>query len=403
MALAPGCTLLVQLPLPQLRERVSAQVDRWVERLRERVPYTPGNRVELLPDGGRFFAAMEAAIAEAQHYVLVETYILRADKTGWRIARALAARANAGVEVALSYDGFGSLGLDHELLRFFAINGIRTLEFAPLSLSADALPWNRRNHRKTLVVDGAVALVGGLNIADDYAAVEDGGRGWRDTGCAVRGPAVAQLEGLFRETWARLGGATLRTEPRVLEPYADGHPARFVGNFARRGRADIRRAMLSAITRAQRSIRLTNAYFTPDGRFLRALVRAARRGVQVEIIVAGATDVKLVLLVSRGLYGYLMGHGVHIYEWHERILHAKTSVIDGEWVSIGSANLNQRSFALDLEANVTVVSPELGAQMDQMFEADRARSRAIDPAVWRQRPAWARLVEWFFGLFRRLM
>jgi cardiolipin synthase len=137
--------------------------------------------------------------------------------------------------------------------------------------------------------------------------------------------------------------------------------------------------------------------------FLRALVRAARRGVQVEIIVAGATDVKLVLLVSRGLYGYLMGHGVRIYEWHERILHAKTAVVDGEWVSIGSANLNERSFALDLEANVTVVSPELGAQMDAMFEAARARSRAIDPVVWRRRPAWARLVEWFFGLFRRLM
>ncbi len=367
------------------------------------VPFVPGNEVVILRDGGDFFRAMEDAIASAQRYVLMETYILRADTTGWRIARALAARAGAGVEVALSYDAFGSIGLDPQLLTFLAVQGVHVACYSPLSLSTSFVKWNQRNHRKTLVVDGRVALVGGLNIADDYAAVEDGGRGWRDTGCSVAGPAVAQLEAMFRTTWRQLKGNQLVSAPLSGAPREGGAPARFVGNFARRGRADIRRETIIALSRARRSVRLTYAYFAPDGRFLRTLVAASKRGVQVELIVAGNTDVVPVLLVARGLYGYLMKAGVKIYEWHERVLHAKTAVIDGEWVSIGSSNLNRRSFSLDLEANVTVVSPEVGARMDQMFDADRQRSRRIEPEVWRQRPVWARLLEWFFGLFRRMV
>lgn len=380
-----------------------ARLDRWLPKRKEPVPFVPGNEVRVLCDGGAFFEAMVAAIQTARHYILVETYILRADNTGWRVARALAERAQAGVEVLLSYDSFGSMGLDPALLAFFAANQIQAVAYAPLSLHTSFVSWNRRNHRKTLVVDGQIALVGGLNIADDYASVEDGGRGWRDTGCQVQGPAIAQLEALFRKTWKDLAGTDVQSPPIPCAARPTGWPARFVGNFARRGRADIRRTTITAINRATKSIRLTHAYFAPDGRFLRTLVAAARRGVKVELLLAGNTDVVPVLLISRGLYGYLMKNGVQVYEWHERVLHAKTTVIDGEWLTIGSSNLNRRSFVLDLEANVTVVSAEIGREMDAMFERDRGRSRAIDPELWKQRPLWPRLVEWFFGLFRRMV
>ena len=191
--------------------------------------------------------------------------------------------------------------------------------------------------------------------------------------------------------------------PLSVGPVPGGVPVRFVGSFARKLRADIRRDYVGAITGATKTIRLMNAYFTPDRGLVRALVKAARRGVKVEIIIGAATDIWVILMVTRGLYAHLLKNGVRIWEWHERVLHAKTAVIDGVWSTIGSANMNQRSLRTDLEANVTIASSQIGAQMDTMFEADRARSREITPAEWSARPWYRRALEWFFGLFRRLV
>ncbi|MFO0724126.1 MAG: phosphatidylserine/phosphatidylglycerophosphate/cardiolipin synthase family protein [Myxococcota bacterium] len=367
------------------------------------VPLVPGNQVQLLFDGGPYFEALEAAIASAQSYVWIETYIFAPDATGFRIARALAERSKAGVEVALSYDGYGSLEITDELITLFEAARVKVVEYNPVSPFTGKWPWSRRNHRKFVIVDGRVAVIGGLNIGDDYASVEDGGRGWRDTGARIEGPAVAQLEEMFRQTWAQSGGDALARGSVQAGPVEGGVPVRFVGNFARQRRSDIRRDYLRAILGSTKTIRLMNAYFTPDRRMLSALVRAARRGVEVEIIIGGATDVWVILMVTRGLYAHLLKNGVRIYEWHERILHAKTAVIDGVWTTIGSANMNLRSVRYDLEANVTIAASAIGAQMDQAFLKDRARSRQITAGEWAARPARDRLLEWFFGLFRRLV
>jgi cardiolipin synthase len=371
-------------------------------RLFQETPRLPGNRVQLLVDGGPFFDALEAAINSAEVYLWIETYILRDDDTGWRIAGLLAERAKAGVEVALCYDGFGSLGIDDAFVDYLRVAGVKLLEFAPLTVFG-RWPWLRRNHRKLVVVDGRLGIIGGMNIAADYDSLERGGANWRDTGVQIEGPAVAQLEAMFRRTWSRYGDHPLASPIRAAPTFPENEVVRFIGNHARRNRAEIRRAYLRAFLTARKSIRIQNAYFSPDPVVLRALVRAARRGVKVELITAAATDVWPVLMVSRGLYGVLLRAGVVIYEWHERVLHGKTAVVDGEWTTVGSANFTHRAFLLDLEVNATILGTRIGAEMDALFDADIARCQRIDRALWQARPRSQRLLEWFFGLFRRLI
>lgn len=365
-------------------------------------PYVPGNRVSMLVDGAAFFRGLEEAIAEAKRTVFVETYIIRADTNGWRIAHVLAAKAREGVEVALAYDGYGSLSLDPQLISELKAAGVKILEFRPISVWRGIWPWRKRNHRKSVIVDTRIAIVGGQNLCDDYAAVEDGGKGWHDVSVRVEGPAVVQVEAMFRRMWAEQRGVMLATSSQTPDPYPEGHQVRFLGNFGRRERAFIRRSYILAILGAEKYIRICNAYFVPDRVLTRALIRAARRGVRVEIIIGAATDVRAVLLMSRGMYSRLLFNGIKVYEWHDRILHAKTAVIDGEWATIGSSNLDNLSSFRNLEVNATILGERVGGALDDQFEIDRARSHAILPELWAKRPWVQRVIEWFFGHFRGL-
>jgi cardiolipin synthase len=380
---------------------IRASLKRWRER--HATPFVGGNRVLLLKDGGPYFAELLAAIGGAKSYILLETYILAGDQTGWRIARALAAKAKEGVEVALACDGYGSMGLDPYFAEFLLDAGVRLFVFHPISILRRRWPWSKRDHRKLCVVDGRVGLVGGMNISDDYAALEDGGRGWRDWAVRIEGPAVEQLDRLFRRFWKRYRRRhPLRSAPLPAPTFPGGHVVRFVANFARRDRAEIRREYLRAIAAAERQVRLTAAYFTPDRGLLRALVRAARRGVRVELITAGATDVWLSRSIARGLYGPLLKAGVDIFEWNEVILHAKAAVIDSRWSTIGSANLNHRTYLMDYEVNATILGPEVATALEDQFDVDRRRSLAVTNEVWRARPLLERALSGFLGLFRRL-
>ncbi len=353
-------------------------------------PFQPGHRVELLVDGGPFFDRFVAAIEAAEHYVLIESYIVAADETGWRVANALAERARAGVEVAVMYDGYGSITLDEDYG-----------QFRPLSLSKRIWPWSQRNHRKILVVDGRVGIVGGMNIASEYDSVDRGGEGWRDTAVCVEGPAVKHLEQMFRLLWRHEKAERLTSTPLAPPEYPDGEEVRFLGNYARRDRAFIRRAYLLAITSAKSSVRIMNAYFIPDRVIRAALVRAAKRGVLVEVIVGGSTDVKPALYATRALYSKFLKAGVRIYEWRDKVLHAKTAVIDGEWSTVGSSNLDYLSSFRNLEVNAGIAGRRVGTVMEQQFEADRVRSQRIDLQLWRARPISWRFFEWFFRVVAR--
>jgi cardiolipin synthase len=282
------------------------------------------------------------------------------------------------------------LGLADKYIDDLREAGVKVHKFRPFSWRLGIKRLVKRNHRKLLVVDGQIGFVGGMNLTNDYASVQEGGQGWRDTAVKIDGPAVAQLETLFRQMWARYAKIGLLSARRNARDFHGGHEVRFIANHGRIDRADIHRAYIRAIVGAKTSVRIVTAYFTPDRKLLRALRRAAKRGVSVEIITAGATDLEVVLHASRGLYANLLAHGVRIYEWHERILHAKTAVVDGTWSTIGSANLNHRTWLLDQEVNAQFIS-------------DRTRCKIITKELWRQRSKWRRVLEWFFGLFRRLI
>ena len=364
-------------------------------------PFRPGHRAELLTDGGPYFTSFIESIESAQRYILIESYIIASDKTGWRVANALVERARAGVEVAVMYDGYGSIGLDEDYVDFLRAAHVKTHAFRPVSLWKRVWPWTQRNHRKILVVDGRIGIVGGMNIASEYDTVEEGGQGWRDTATCVQGPAVGDLESMFRALWKREKAPALKSTPIEPPSFPGGDEVRFLGNYARKDRAFIRRAYLLAILGSTKSVRIVNAYFIPDRVIRRALIRAAKRGVLVEVIVAGSTDVPSALYATRSFYSMFLKSGIRIYEWRDKVLHAKTAVIDGEWTTIGSSNLDYLSSFLNLEVNAGIAGARLGRIMEEQFAEDRSRSVPIDLPLWRARPISWRIFEWFFRLVAR--
>ncbi|WP_437543948.1 phospholipase D-like domain-containing protein [Sorangium sp. So ce327] len=359
------------------------------------------HRLALLKDGAQTYPAMLEAIARARRTICLETYILRVDRTGQRFAEALMERAAAGVEVNVLFDAWGS-SVSSSFLDGLHRAGVRSLAFRPLDLSAPLGKVARRDHRKALIVDGAIAFTGGLNLSDDYAAPEDGGADWRDTHLRIEGPAAAELQYFFLRTWQRTGGAPIDDE---RYGYAERRPdpaVQIISNDLprRRHRHGIRDAYRHAIERARRRIYITNAYFLPPLRIIHVLSAAARRGVDVRIMVAGTTDVPAVLLASRAIYGHLLDAGARMFEWRGRVLHAKTAVIDGLWSTVGSTNLDSQSLRMNLEVNAVVSHRGFAGAMERMFADDLSYCREITAAGWAQRPLWERAASWTAYLAR---
>lgn len=361
----------------------------WGQRLEGR-RVIPGNRVTLLVDGAQAYPAMLDAIAGARRRIIMSSYIFGNDAAGARFRDALAERAGAGVDVRLIVDGVGSLTTDDTFLGALLSAGGRVIHYHPPA------PWRprwgfwQRDHRKLLVIDDVIGFVGGINIGLDYAPASWGGAAWHDVHARVDGPAAVALAAMIDRTWRwNTGEATVP----LGHPEAQGEVGVQVLESRFRHRFTIQRAHLHAIKRARRSIRITNAYFVPTAAVQRALRRAARRGVKVELLLAGRSDVKAVQYASRALYRRLMEAGIVIYEWTAAVLHAKCAVIDGCWCSIGSYNFNRRSLVHDLEANMACVDPMLGVQLDAQFEVDLALARHIDPETWHRRPALEKLLE----------
>lgn len=357
------------------------------------------HRVALLRDGEQAFPAMLAAIAGAQRTACLETYILRDDSTGRRFGAALKERAAAGVEASLLYDAWGS-SVSASFLQDLRDGGVHTLAFRPFDISAPFRKVARRDHRKALIVDGRIAFTGGLNLSDDYASPTKGGRGWRDTHLRFEGPAAAELEYFFLRTWRRAGGAPL-DERRYSRGERRADPmVRIAGSeFRRRGRSITKEYRL-AFEGARSRILLTSAYFLPPLRLIHALSAAARRGVDVQIMVAGTTDVPAVLFASRTIYGHLLAAGARMFEWRGRVLHAKTAVIDGRWSTIGSSNLDAQSLSQNLEVNAIIEHEGFASAMERMFAEDLEHCEEITADRWNQRAWWERAASWTAYLAR---
>jgi len=372
-------------------------------------PFVGGNEVLLHRDGAEAYPAMLEAIYGAREQILLEMYWFASDRAGRRFADALAAAAARGVEVAVLYDAVGSIGADPAMWTELRRAGVQVVEFGPVA------PWRRRfrlerltrrDHRKILVVDGEIGFTGGCNIANAWLSLEDGGAAWRDDMVSVRGPAVRGLLLSALGIWRRVGGPPLlrirRSEPG-LDP-AGGMRVNVLGeaSFLREQR-EISRAYVRELYRARQRAWIRNAYFVPDRAVRRALGHAAGRGVDVRVLVPGESDVEVVRHASRATWGYLLRHGVRIFEFESRILHAKSAVIDGRFSTIGTFNLDYLSLRSNLEINVSVDDEVFGATMEGSFLRDLEASREIDQNAFRYRPLGERLFELVAYRFRKFL
>ncbi|MDF1562675.1 MAG: phospholipase D-like domain-containing protein [Deltaproteobacteria bacterium] len=390
---ARGAELLTRLPRPKLLGpalRGRALRESHAQDWPFPETYVAGNLTQVYFEGGACFDAMAEAIAAAREYVYLETYILRADTTGWRIADALAERAREGLKVALLYDAFGSLGLDDALLAELRGAGVEVKAYHPLWPWKQRWALNQRDHRKILVCDGSVGFVGGMNLSDAHLSVERGGEGWRDTHVRLEGPVVVQLQRLFVEEWIRQGGEVLPEAPMAAARPAGLH-ARIVENRQRARRSLVRGSYFDALYHARRRVWITNSYFAPDRRFLRAMLRAASRGVDVRVILAGQSDVPPVTWAGEHLYDRLLRGGVRIFRWTRTVLHAKTALVDERWCTIGTYNLDQRSYRYNLEVNATLLGEEVVGLLARAFRLDTAVCEEVELEHWRKRGLWRRL------------
>jgi cardiolipin synthase len=358
--------------------------------------FRPGNRVKLLPAGARAIPAMLGALERARRQILLETYIIDDDLTGNRFAAILRAKARAGVDVRLMFDSVGGIGMSSEWINAMVDDGVKVVEYHPIAPWRRRFNLSRRNHRKILVVDDEIGFTGGINISDDYASTADGGRGWHDIHCSLKGPVVHDLSRLFRKTWIYAGGEPYPAAPKAdtARPRPEGVLVRILENGKRRRKREIRRAYVNAINAARETVHFENAYFLPDGVVRRALRRAAARGVDVRVIVPGRSDVKMLEWAGLYLYRFLARRGIQILRWKGVMLHAKMAVIDGVWSAIGSYNFDARSLFYNLEVVAEIVDADYGRVMEEQFQLDVANSDPYDEASWKAMSWWRKALAW---------
>lgn len=369
---------------------------------------TRGNRVDLLVDGEATYAALEAEIERAEHHVFAEYYLLRPDGTTDWFLDLLARAARRGVQVKLLVDGYGSFWLSRRRLRDLRRAGGEVVFFLPARLILFQ-PMNLRNHRKIVVVDGRVALTGGINIGDEYRGAR---APWRDAHLRVEGPAVLPLALVLAQDWRF---AARRDIPRAeIDRARDAHADRPAGPatvaIMRSGpdirgpeRETVHRVLFAAITLAQKSVFITTPYFIPDRSIVVALQTAAYRGVDVRILFPGKSNHPFVFQAGRSFYEDLLAAGVSIFEYGPGMIHAKTMVVDGTVALVGSANMDIRSFRLNFEVHTVIDEPSVAARLASCFEADLAASRRIDLAAFRARPLPQKALEAAARLLSPLM
>jgi cardiolipin synthase len=368
-------------------------------------PLTTGNKVQLLKDGPATYEAMLAAILKARDHINMETYILEDDDVGQRFAQALMDKQTQGIQVNLIRDSVGTLTTPAAFFKQLTDSGIEVLEFNPVNPLEARKGWevNQRDHRKLLIIDGRTAFLGGINISAVYSGGSfskgsdigsEDNLAWRDTDLQITGPVVAEFQKLFLATWEGQEGPSLKAMkyfPKLRKAGRD--VVRAIGSTPDESFSLIYATLLSAIGSAETSVYITNAYFVPDPQLLAALEASTARGVDVTLILPSVTDSWLVFHAGRAHYDRLLRAGVKIYERHGALLHSKSALIDGVWATVGSTNLDWRSFLHNHELNAVVLGQEFGEQVRVMFEQDLAESEAIILAEWERRPLQLRLME----------
>lgn len=365
-------------------------------------PLVGGNRLTTFVNGDAIFPAMLAEIRAARRTINCETYIYWSGTTGRAFTDAFIERARAGVKVRVLLDWFGSVRIDAQSLRDLRDAGVDVRNYHAFHIY-DFYSYrqiNHRTHRKLLIIDGRVGFTGGVGIADTWSGHAQDPLHWRDNHYRIAGPAVGQLQAAFVDNWMQTTGEVLHGDdffPAI--PPAGDMTAQVVKSSWLGGAESMELLYLLSFAAAGQSVRIENAYFVPDALTRRALIAACRRGVRVEILVPGPyMDKPVVLAASRAHWGELLRAGAIIYEYQPTMLHAKVLIVDDLWVSVGSSNLDSRSFRLNDEANLNVLDAVFAAEQVRIFEADKTYAHPITYQQWKKRPweqkwldAWATL------------
>jgi cardiolipin synthase len=400
-------------------------------------PLTKGNKVTLLTDGKAAYAAMFKVILNAKSHINIESYIIEDDETGRKFADLLLQKRLEGVQVNLIYDGMGSMNTPAPFFQRLQDGGIQVVGFNPINplKALDNGGLTHRDHRKLLIVDGKFAIIGGINISEVYSSSplklkknKKAPIHWRDTDVQIEGPAVAEFQKLFLDTWLKQKGPKLsernyfpdlapingisalrkvlsaekaqKTTSNLLKEKGNAL-VRVIGSTQGQSNRIPFIVYVSAISFAEHSIHMTNSYFIPDGQTVKALTDAAKRGVDVKVLIPGITDSQLALYAQRHHYSELLKSGVKLYEHSTSLLHAKTAVIDNVWSTVGSTNMDYLSLLNNDEVNAVILNKEFAVEMEKMFVRDLANSKQIKWDEWKNRPLVPRVKEWFVNLFVR--
>ena len=383
----------IEQQLPKLYESDDAEFRRALSSLLG-PPLVGGNKVDTLLNGDQIFPAMLAAIRSATTTITFETYIYWSGSIGQEFVDALAERAAAGVRVHVLLDWVGSVKMEDSLLQAMERGGVEVRRFhEPHWSNWDKL--NNRTHRKLLIVDGRVGFTGGVGIADQWRGQARNPDEWRDSHFRVEGPVVAQMQAVFLDNWMRATGKVLHGETYFPDLKPAGQLAAQMFSSSPSGGSESMQLMyLLSITAARKTIDLANSYFVPDELTIKTLIDAARRGVKVRVLTpSGHIDSEVVRKASRGSWGPMLEAGIEIAEYEPTMYHVKGLVVDGLFSSVGSTNFDNRSFRLNDEANLNILSAEFGRVQQEVFAADWSKARRITLEEWQRRPISERMLE----------
>ena len=356
-------------------------------------PVRWANRVELLLNGEQIFPAQVQAIRSAQVTFTYAQYVYESGPPAQALLTAMSERCQAGVRGHVLVDGIGSLAMPAETRETLERAGCEFAIFRPLDLPSIG-DVNNRNHRRILVVDGRIGFTGGSGASSKWMGNGRREGYWRQTDVRIEGHAVTDLQAAFAENWLEATGRALGGPGYFPRQERRGEVlAQIVRSSPERGGQAMYMMYLFAISSAYRTIYLTNPYFVPDAGIKDALLKARGRGVRVVLLLPGAIDHNIVVAASRAGFGDLMDAGVEIYEYQAGLLHAKTMTIDGVWAMVGSANMDNRSLALNSEISLVAYDAEVAGRLESIFKEDLSHSTQVDPRSWRARSLWKRFWE----------
>ena len=413
MAITPG----------KIKESIKQRVSTWRERItrelaRDNVGGTSeGNHVDVYFDGDEAFDSMIEAIGQAQHYVHLEMYMFLSDHTGSRFAHALMEKAREGIPVRVLYDAIGSIEADKMQWGKMRDTGVTAVEFRPVAFWRKRSGVFGRNHRKNLIIDGAIGFTGGMNIADMWSENISRDNAWRDTHCKVTGPAAGHLNDLFVKSWAYateerifhrpdpmpLGDEEKKSHLSQAEQASNGCRCIVIGSQGFDLRKEIRRLFSVQLAEAEQSVRMTMPYFVPPKRLRKAVYSAQERGVDVSILLPRDSDVKIVDYLREGLYTKMLNKGITLIEYLGPVLHAKTMVVDDNIAVIGSSNFDILSVLMNREVALIAFDDDVVNELNLQWENDLMLSERVSDD-WKIKRPWWRLLAAKLGclLIRRL-